>query len=167
MTDFRLSGHERVKLEYQLEHATDSRLIVRAYALLWLDDGESIEEIATRLSITRQTVYNWQNRFQERMKEDFLTRLSDAKRSGRPQTATNEEVTKLIASVIERNPRELEYRSTIWTASLLAQYLWVSKRISISDDSISRIIARLEIRWKRPRHVLALRSVSWRQAKGG
>jgi len=28
-------------------------------------------------------------------------------------------------------------------------------------------IQRLRIRWKRPRHTLALRPATWRQAKGG
>ncbi len=167
MTDFQLSGHEGVKLEHQLEHATDARLIVRAYALLWLDDGEAIAEVATRLSVTRQTVYNWCRRFQARSGQDFLARLCDGERRGRPPTATNTEVEELIAAVIDRDPRELNCRSTVWTAALLGQYLWKTAQLSISDDSVSRVIARLHLRWKRPRHVLALRSRFWRQAKGG
>lgn len=167
MTNFQLSGHERVKLENQLEQTTDARLIVRAYALLWLDDGESISEIATRLSVTRQTVYNWHKRFRERASHDFLNRLADKTRSGRPQIATSLVVEELIASVIERDPRELKYFQTVWTAPLLVQYLWDRQKIKVSDDSVRRVIARLEIRWKRPRHSLALRSLFWRQSKGG
>ena len=166
MTDFQLSGAERINLENQIEHATDARLVVRAYALLWLDDGESIEEIATRLSVTRQTVYNWQHRFQDR-KGEFLPRLSDAPRSGRPKTATTQEITALIESVIERDPRELNYLQTSWTASLLVGYLWERQKIRVSIDSVRRVIAELEIRWKRPRHSLALRPLTWRQSKGG
>jgi transposase len=167
MNDFCLSGPERVKMENLLEYAYDSRLILRAYALLWLDDGESISEVATRLSVTRQTVYNWCNRFQARSMQEFIARLTDEERSGRPKTATDEVVTQLIASVIESDPRDFQYRSTVWTAPLLVQYLWDEEKIPVSDDSVRRVIARLKIKWKRPRHSLALRSEKWRQAKGG
>lgn len=167
MNDFYLSGLERIKLEQLLEQTQDSRIIVRAYALLWLDDGESISELATRLSVSRQTVYNWYSRFEENSTEDFITRLNDATRSGRPKTATDESIAQLIDSIIETDPRDLEYRSTVWTAPLLVRYLWDSHQIKVSDDSVRRVIQILKIRWKRPRHSLALRSLTWRQSKGG
>ncbi len=167
MDDFYLSGHERIKLEQLLEHVQDSRVILRAYALLWLDDGESISEVAARLSVTRQTVYNWCRRFQESSTLDFIKRLQDAPRSGRPATATDETVAELIDSVIESDPRDLQYRSTVWTAPLLVRYLSDERKIKVSDDSVRRVIEKLHIRWKRPRHSLAFRSATWRQAKGG
>jgi transposase len=73
----------------------------------------------------------------------------------------------LIAQVIETDPRELGYQSTVWTAPLLKQYLRDYHAIEISRKTVSRAIARLEIRWKRPRHELALRPEHWRQSKGG
>ena len=167
MTDFSLDGSERVKLQHLLEQTRDARLILRAYALLWLDDGDSISEVAARLSVTRQTIYNWASRFQLRSAPEFITRLVDEPRCGRPRTATAARVEELIASVIERDPRELEYRSTVWTAPLLAQYVWDEEQLTVSEDSVRRIIVRLRIRWKRPRHSLALRPETWRQAKGG
>lgn len=167
MTEFFLSGYERLYLEHLVEFTQDSRQVMRAYTLLWLDDGDTVAEIAARLGIARQTVYNWAIRFQTWREKDYINCLADAARSGRPCTATNAEVEGLIAAVIESDPRELEYNSTVWTAQLLVQYLWDERRLSISDDSVRRIIARLEMRWKRPRHCLALRSPTWRQAKGG
>lgn len=167
MTDFLFSGPERVQLEHALEGSHDSRQVLRAYALLWLDDGDSIPEIAARLGVTRQTVYNWTSRWAERTERKLLARLADAPRSGRPGPATGATIERLIKAVIERDPRELEYRSTVWTTPLLAQYLWNEHQLAVSDDSVRRMIARLQIRWKRPRHTLALRPETWRQAKGG
>lgn len=167
MSDFYLSGRQRIKLEQVLEHATDSRVIIRAYALLWLDDGESISEVAARLTVSRQTIYNWRARFQESSSAtDFILRLRDGERSGRPATATAQRIARLIDSIIDSDPRDLQYRSTVWTASLLVQYLRDEHRIKVSDDSVRRVIDRLRIRWKRPRHWLALRALNWRQAKG-
>ena len=64
MTDSILSNKERRNLEALITQARDARQTLRAYALIWLDDGESVPEVAGRLDITRQTVYNWMSRFQ-------------------------------------------------------------------------------------------------------
>jgi transposase len=166
MTDSLLSNKERLSLEALIAQAHDARQALRAYALLWLDDGESVPEVAQRLGITRQTVYNWTSRFHLRVSLDLASRLSDAPRCGRPCTASGI-IDPLIDAVITRDPRELDYRSTVWTARLLVQYLHDEHGLAVSDDSVRGAIARLRLRWKRPRHRLALRPETWRQAKGG
>jgi transposase len=166
MTDSILSNKERRNLEALITQARDTRQALRAYALLWLDDGESVPEVARRLGVTRQTVYNWMSRFQRRASLDMATRLLDAPRCGRPCTACGI-IDPLIDAVIDTDPRELDYRSTVWTARLLVRYLRDEHELIVSDDSVRAAIARLQIRWKRPRHRLALRPQTWRQAKGG
>lgn len=44
-----LSGKELTGLEYAVAHAHDGCVVQRAYALLWLDDGDSAADVATRL----------------------------------------------------------------------------------------------------------------------
>jgi hypothetical protein len=72
-----------------------------------------------------------------------------------------------MAAVIDDDPRELSYRSTLWTAPWLTQYLADHHHIAVSRPSVSLVIARLGLRGKRPRHNLALHPATWRQAKGG
>ena len=166
MTDSILSRRERAKMQDLIAHAHDARQTLRAYALLWLDDGESVPEIAQHLGVTRQTVYNWVSRFRSRTDSELALRLLDAPRCGRPCTATGI-IDPLIDAVIERDPREFDYRSTVWTAPLLVEYLRDEHQLVVSSDSVRLAIARLRVRWKRPRHQLALRPRTWRQAKGG
>lgn len=166
MTNSILSRRERAKMQDLIAHSHDARQTLRAYALLWLDDGESVPEIAQHLGVTRQTVYNWVSRFQARTDLEISLRLLDAPRCGRPCTATGI-IDPLIDAVIERDPREFDYRSTVWTAPLLVEYLRDEHQLVVSDDSVRLAIARLRVRWKRPRHQLALRPKTWRQAKGG
>jgi transposase len=166
MTCFALSGKERVRLEHLISHSHDARQLSSAYALLWLDHGDHIEEIAQRLSISPQSVYNWAHRFQLRQHLHPEARLADALRSGRPCTLKGI-IDQLIADVIDVDPRELGYGSTVWTAPLLVAYLGQQHHIAASSDSVSLALARLGVRWKRPRHHLALRSDTRRQAKGG
>lgn len=166
MTDFALSAAERVQLEFLVAHTHDARQALRAYALLWLDDDDSVPEIAARLNVTRQSVYNWAISFQARASEAVPTRVADAARTGRPRTAYGV-IDPLLDAVLDHDPRDFGYGSTIWTAPLLVQYLWDVHELSVCTNSVRLAIARLRVRWKRPRHRLALRPDTWRQAKGG
>jgi transposase len=166
MTDFSLKRRERRFLEDFVTCSCGGRELRRAQALLWLGAGESVEAVAERLRVARQTVYNWRARFAARSELEPASRLADGERSGRPRTTCGI-IEPLIAEVIEEDPRELGYRSTVWTASLLAAYLSDSHELQVSLRSIGYALEREQLRWKRPRHRLALRPETWRQAKGG
>lgn len=166
MTLITLTRKERQALEALAAQTAQARDLRRAQALLWLDQGEAAQTIADRLGVSRQTLYNWVARFESRHTADLAARLADAPRSGRPRTAYGV-IDPLIDEMIERDPREFGYRATAWTAPLLVEYLQDAHEIEVSCDSVHLAIRRLDIRWKRPRHTLALRPATWRQAKGG
>jgi transposase len=163
---FHLGHRERQKLQALLNERALAKQYCRVQALLWLAAGESPERIADLLGVSRCTVYYWAERFQQRQGWDLADRLADAPRSGRPPTASGV-VDPLLAAVIDHDPREFGYRSPGWTNALLRVYLEEVHHLSVSRKSVSLALARLDIRWKRPRHALALRPETWRQAKGG
>jgi transposase len=154
------------ELETLVAHTPLAKERCRAQALLWLAEGRAAHEVAALLHVSRQSVYNWVDRFRQREGLDLRARLRDAPRCGRPPTALGI-IDPLIADVIDGDPRELGYRSTNWTAGLLVRYLERAHGIEVSRRSVGLAIDRLRIRWKRPRHELALRPVTWRQSKGG
>lgn len=166
MTHFSLKRRERRFLEEFVTCPCGSRELRRAQALLWLSMGESIGEVAERLRVSRQTVYNWRVRFSTRHELEPAARLADGERHGRPRTARGV-IEPLIAEVIEQDPREYGYRSTLWTAPLLVSYLGSEHGVEVSLRSVGYALGREQLRWKRPRHRLALRPGTWRQAKGG
>ncbi len=166
MTHFHLSGHERQELQDLLSSGSLAKEYCRVQALLWLAAGEPVERIARVLGVGRRTVYYWAERFEARRELDLLARLADGPRTGRPPTAAGI-IDPLIAAVIDQDPRRWGYRSTGWTNALLRQYLKEIHQLTVSRRSISRALDRLGIRWKRPRHQLALRPDTWRQSKGG
>jgi transposase len=118
----KLTGKQRIELEHLLTRHSDSRLYQRAFALLLLDEGQSVEESAMALRISRQTVYNWASSFQQRHDLSSLQRLADAQRSGRPVTVKGI-IDPLIDPLIDSDPRDYGYNSTVWTAQLLRRYL--------------------------------------------
>jgi transposase len=166
MASVKLSNRQRIDLETFMLHTPSAREHRRAQAVLWLAEGETADQVAELLHVSRQTVYNWAERFQQRQGLDLRSRLADAPRPGRPPSALGI-IDPLIAEVIDTDPRKLGCHSTIWTAPLLREYLEQVHGIAVSQKSVSFAIARLRIRWKRPRHQLALRPEHWRQSKGG
>lgn len=149
-----------------LRHSPPAEELRRAQALLWLHQGRTALDVAELLGVRRQTVYNWVERFDERRGLDLHARLRDAPRGGRPPTAQGV-IDPLLEAVIDRDPRRYGYRATSWTAALLRRYLEEAHGLETSQRSVSRVLARLGLRWKRPRHALANRSATWRQSKGG
>ena len=162
----RLTYREHYRLEEIAARTTDARILRRAQALLWADKGESPEAVGERLGVSRRTIYYWHEHFQTRRGLDLQSRLADGTRSGRPRTAL-EIIDPLLEAVLDQEPRTLGYRATVWTAPLLQHYLQAVHNIQVSRPSVSLALGRLRVRWKRPRHQLALRAPRWRQAKGG
>ena len=57
MTLFDLSSRERRALENLTIRTDEAKSLRRAQTLLWLDDGDSVEEVAERLLVSRQAIY--------------------------------------------------------------------------------------------------------------
>ena len=161
-----LSPRQRQELEYLASHTPVAKERCRAQALLWLDEGETAEQVAGAFLVSRRTVYYWVDRLDGRNGLDLRQRLADAPRPGRPR-AGDDGIDPWIAEVIDTDPRALGYHQTVWTAPLLVRYLRDHHQVEVSRKTVSRAIARLDLRWKRPRHQLARRPDTGRQSKGG
>ena len=166
MTLFDLSSRERRALENLTIRTDEAKSLRRAQTLLWLDDGDSVEEVAERLLVSRQAVYKWISHFQARDGLPIAARVAEGQHPGRPRTVHGV-IDPLLDAIIDSDPRDLGYRTTVWTAPLLKQYLLDTHGLAVSRPSVSLALGRLRIRWKRPRHSLSRRSATWRQAKGG
>jgi transposase len=124
-----------------------------------------VAEVAERLEVSRQTIYNWAARVHARS-GDLAALLGDAPRSGRPPTIQGI-IDPVIDAVIDEDPRNFGYRATVWTAPLRQHYLWEVPQLPASRQGVSLALARLRVRWKRPRYAAARQAPTWRQAKGG
>ena len=122
MTTLKLSSQERKRLQALAARTADAGVLRRAQALLWLASGQGLEDVTQRLCVCRRTVYYWVEQYEAREVDDLAGRLSALPRSGRPRTAKGV-IDPLIDSIIDGDPRELGYRSTVWTAGLLRRHL--------------------------------------------
>jgi transposase-like protein len=63
---FRLDPEDRRQIEKRRKKEKDSRIYSRYLALLWLDDGKSIEEVASLLDRDPSTLRKWVALFKKR-----------------------------------------------------------------------------------------------------
>jgi DNA-binding CsgD family transcriptional regulator/transposase len=96
-------------------------LVQRAKILLLAAEGDSNNEIAERLGISRPTVIAWRRRFAR----EGLPGLADRPRSGRPQTVRRARRPEILAATLAPPPAELGV--THWSSRLLAAELGVSR----------------------------------------
>ena len=150
MSIVQLTPWQRRRLRTQLRRAADASYYRRLLAVLELDRGKSVAEVAEMLRVTRQSVYNWANSFAARPEP---ATLQDHYGIGRP-SAWTEELRALLLASFERRPDELGYAGVNWTVPLLQEHLYRCGGRWLSDDTIRRELDRLGYVWKRFRYVL-------------
>lgn len=72
-TEFRLDPADRKQIEKRRKKEKDVRIYTRYLALLWLDDGCSIEEVAARLDRDPSTLRKWLKLFKKKGSTDSIT----------------------------------------------------------------------------------------------
>jgi transposase len=147
---FRLNAQQRRRLSEQVKNAKNARSVRRAIALLELDQGRPVAEVAATFGVTRQTLYNWRARLEA---DDVPRALRDRRGRGR-RSAWTEPVRRFLGWTMTLPPEDLGYASVGWTAALLLRHLerWAGMRVS--DTTLREQLHRLGYVWKRPRYML-------------
>ncbi|MBC2594491.1 IS630 family transposase [Ruficoccus amylovorans] len=94
--------------------------VQRAKMVLLASQGLSNRAIADELSVHAQTVGYWRKRFAA----GRLPSLSEAPRSGRPRTISDEQVAEVVRLTLEQKPEA----STHWSTRLMAQSTGLSNK---------------------------------------
>ena len=93
----------------------DPRPRHRAQALLWLHEGDPMDEVATRLCVTPRTVCRWWSRLHAPQALELPERLAEGPRRGRPTTVAGL-IDTLRSEVLDGAPRPWGSHATVWTA---------------------------------------------------
>ena len=151
MSEFGLTASQRRWLRGKLNHCEDARHYRRLLAILEVDRGEPVAEVARRLAVSRQSVHNWVRLFRD---DPLLSVLEDQPRRGRP-TIRDESLRKALRKWLSKSPEKFGYPSASWTVPILLEQIRKNLRKEISDDTLRRELHDLDYSWKRSRYVLA------------
>ena len=166
MARFKLASRARQRLREIARTSADAQQVRHAQGLLWLHAGSPVEAVAQRLGVNRRTVYYWVAQYQARQDAPVAERVGVGQRSGRPPLELRV-AQKVIQRVWSRDPRRYGFRALVWTVPMLRCQIERQTGQAVSRSTVRRALRRLRYRYKRPRLVLARRSTTWRQAKGG
>jgi transposase len=150
MTSIQLTASQRRQLRSRLRETETASSYRRLLAILALDEGDSVVEVAERLGVTRQSVYNWAHSYDT---QGSAAALQDRYGGGRPSVWTEERQALLVAALRQR-PDHVGYPGPSWTVPLLQDYLERLGGQRLSQDTIRRQLRRLDYVWKRFRYVL-------------
>lgn len=148
--EFHLTPKQRFRLRGIRDATDDADILRRTLALLQLDQGLSVAAVAAQLGVTRQSIYNWLDRY-------LIAPTPRALRDHRGHahvTAWDDDLLAVLLSALERPPGQWGYRDLEWTVPLLRQHLtrWDGRRWS--ETTLRRQLHRSGYVWKRPRYVL-------------
>src|SRR5450432_2264098 len=124
--------------EWTRKGTSEQRLVDRARIVLLSHEGMTVEKIAGQLHTRPARVSKWRQRFAE----GRLSSLSDAARSGKPHTYT-EETERRVLRLLDQPPPE-GYAQ--WNGPLLAHALG-----DVSTDHVWRILRKHQIQLQRRR----------------
>lgn len=115
-----LSSEERNKLEAQVRARTSqAQIVTRVKILLLKADGKTVDEIADKLDINRNSVLLCLKKYEEGGIENALT---DAPGRGRNPEITDDEKAWIINFTCQK-PVDMGYAAETWTYALLTQHI--------------------------------------------
>jgi transposase len=150
MIPFRLTPQQRFRLRRQLRTTDDLGTFRRTLALLQLDQGRTVTEVATMLGVSRRSVHGWIDLYRH---HPVPRSLSSHHSTGRPPTWT-EDVQAILRAALHQPPDHFGYQATGWTVPLLKEHLAHWGVSALSDATLRRQLHALGYVWKRPRYLL-------------
>jgi transposase len=145
-----LTNEEHAKIDRLIHSQTAPvRLVRRAWVVKLSAEGSSPLEIARRLDVAEKVPRLWIRRFNEQ----GLAALDDAPRSGRPETYTEEQRSRVIAKArsLPPKPEGEDLPPTChWTLDRLQEEL-NKEGLPIKRSQIRRILKAERIKWQKPR----------------
>ena len=148
----RLSPREKREVEKAFRSRSQPRVREWAQIIRLADKGKATDEIAEVVGRSRTTVWRRIREFNE----CGVDALQPGKSPGAPPKA-DKRVRAALMKAVKTDPLEMGYTFTIWTAPLLAHFIWEELDVEISAKSVYRILHEEGFRFSRPKLDLAHR----------
>lgn len=151
MSECVLTVGQRNRLLRKLNQCKDARHYRRVLAVLEVDRGQSVAEVARRLGISRQSIHNWIRLIRDNR---LMSVVEDQPRTGRP-SVRDELLRKALRKWLSKSPEDFGYLMSSWAVPILLEQIRKELGKEISDDTLRRELQNLDYSWKRSRYVLA------------
>lgn len=139
-----LTDEQRKELDLASRQAV-GRVAMRAHMVLMSDRGYPVPFIAVIHGCGLDVVRNWLHRYER----DGIDGLEDEPRSGRPRK--NPLAPNIVDAQAHNSPENSGLVQSCWTVKVLAAFLAVRFRVSLSCSTVRRYLKMMDWSWARPR----------------
>jgi transposase len=146
-----LTKEQHIKLADVYRTTKDVRIRTRAQiVLLACEQHLSAPDIAAIVREDDETVRRWLKRYLTEGSDG----LADRPRTGAPAKTTPAYEEQLLATV-RRRPRSLGQPYSMWTLQRLAEYMAKQTGMTVSGETVRRLLAKQEIVFSQPQHTIS------------
>jgi transposase len=128
----------------RLDHTALTELRKRAVGSV--QDGQSPEDVAKALGVTRAAVYNWLALY----RHGGWGALDARKRGGRPGLLDAKKISWLYKTITSKNPLQMKFTFALWTSRMIQALIKNKYSIELSKASVCRLLNQLGLTPQRP-----------------
>lgn len=150
MQHFALTAPQRQEVQHALVRCESVRRYRRLLALLEVDRGRPVVEVAGDLQVSRRSVHEWLRAYRV---QGSVEGLAEGTRPGRP-SRWDADLRAGLERLLGQSPESAGYAATTWTVPLLQEELRHRHGQQLAEDTVRRALHRLGYTWKRARYVL-------------
>jgi transposase len=130
----------------QLDHATLEAMRIRAVRSV--QAGENPEVVARSLRINRRTIYGWLALY----RQGGWGALQAKPLFGRPRKPDGRAMQWVYDTVTQKNPLQLKFAFALWTREMVAKLIEDKFGVTLSANSVGRLLGQLGITCQKPLH---------------
>ena len=146
-----LTEEQLTELSKTYRNTKDVRIRTRAQmVLLAVEQHLTAPQISTIVREDAETVRRWLKRYMAQEIEG----LRDRPRSGAP-SKTTPAYKEQVLEAVRRRPRSLGQSYSMWTLHRFADFLAAGTGITVSSETVRRLLARHEIVFSQPQHTIS------------
>lgn len=130
----------------KLDHRTLEVLRVRAVEQVRA--GAHPEDVALTLGLHRKTVYGWVAKYREGGPDALRAKPVP----GRPPKLSGEQLARLYALIVGRDPRQMAFEFALWTREMVRVVVRREFNVALSVVSVGRLLHTMGLSPQRPLH---------------